>query len=62
MASKPHLLMRVLQAIIYRLWTVLFFLTAISLLGLVQYFWPSLFRAGLAVQGWVMTGLQFLQN
>lgn len=35
MASKPSLLMRILQAIIHRVWTVLFFLTLLSVLA-----WP----------------------
>lgn len=62
MASRPHLLIRILQAVIHRLWTVLFFLMTLSLLGLAQHFWPYLLRAGLTVQTWIAAGLHFFRN
>jgi hypothetical protein len=61
MASKSQCI-RILQVITYWLWAGLFFLTAFSLTSLTHHFWPSFSRVALAIQGWVMAGLQFLQN
>ncbi|WP_156902600.1 hypothetical protein [Desulfomicrobium escambiense] len=46
MASKPSLFIRVLQAIIHRVWTVLFFLTAFSLATLVNHWWDAIANVG----------------
>ncbi len=62
MASTPSLFVRILQAVIHRVWTVLFFLTVFSLATLVHHWWDAIANAGLAVQGLVLSGIELLRQ
>ena len=62
MASTPSLFIRILQAIIHRVWTVLFFLTVFCVATLVNHWWDAIAKAGLAVQGLVLSGIDLLRQ
>ncbi len=62
MASKPRLFIRVLQAIIHRVWTVLFFLTVFSLATLVNHWWDAILRGYHAVEGWVLAVMELIRQ
>jgi hypothetical protein len=62
MASKPRLFLRVLQAIIHRVWTVLFFLTVFSLATLVNHWWDVILRGYHAVEGWVLAAMELIRQ
>ncbi len=42
MASKPTLFVRILLAVIHKIWAVLFFLVSLSVVSLVNHYWPFL--------------------
>jgi len=62
MASKPRLFIRVLQAIIHRVWTVLFFLTVFSLATLVNHWWGAILGGYHAVEGWVLAVVELIRH
>ena len=62
MASTPSLFIRILKAIIHRVWTVLFFLTVFSLATLVNHWWGAIVNAGLAVQGLILSGIDLFRQ
>ena len=62
MASTPSLFMRILKAIIHRVWTVLFFLTVFSLATLANHWWDAIANAALAVQGLVLSGIDLFRQ
>ena len=62
MASTPSLFMRILKAIIHRVWTVLFFLSVFSLATLINHWWDAIVNAGLAVQGLVLSGIDLFRQ
>ena len=62
MASKPSLLMRILQAIIHRVWTVLFFLTLLSVLALANHWWDIIASGYHALENWIMTGIELISG
>ena len=62
MASTPSLFIRILKAIIHRVWTVLFFMTVFSLATLVNHWWDAIVNAGLAVQGLVLSGIDLFRQ
>lgn len=61
MASKPSLFMRILQAIIHRVWTVLFFLTALSVLTLADHWWEHIAPGYRMLEGWILTGIDLIR-
>lgn len=62
MASTPSLFVRILQAVIHRVWTALFFLTVFSLVTLAHHWWAAIANAGLAVQGLILSGIDLLRQ
>lgn len=62
MASTPSLFMRILQAIIHRVWTVLFFLSVLSVLALANHWWEPIAHAYHALEGWVVSGLDLIRR
>ncbi len=60
MASTPRLSVRILQAIIHRVWTVLFFLSVISLLALVNHWWDAIMSFYNTIESWVLAGIGLL--
>jgi hypothetical protein len=57
MASNQSLFMRILRAIIHRVWTVLFFLTLLSVLVLANHWWDILANGYSALTGWIMSAI-----
>jgi hypothetical protein len=62
MASKPSLFMRILQAIIHRVWTVLFFLTVLSVLALTDHWWETIASGYHALANWALAGMDLLRR
>lgn len=62
MASRPSLFLRVLQAIIHKVWTVLFFLTAFSLACAANHWWDHILNGYTVFSGWVMTGIDLIRQ
>lgn len=62
MASRPSLFLRVLQAIIHRVWTVLFFLTAFSLACVANHWWDRLVHGYSVLAGWIMAGVDLVRQ
>lgn len=62
MASAPSLLVRVLQAIIYRVWTFLFFLTSLALVCLANHWWSAIHNGYGTVTHWIMVIVDALKN
>jgi hypothetical protein len=54
--------MRILQAIIHRLWTVLFFLTVLSVLALGNHWWESIAAGYHVLEGWILTGVDLIRR
>lgn len=61
MASTPRLSIRILQAIIHRVWTVLFFLSVISLLALINHWWDAIMSSYSMIENWVLAGIGLLR-
>jgi hypothetical protein len=61
MASTPSLFVRILKAIIHRVWTVLFFLTVFSLATLANHWWDVIANAGVTVQGLFQSGVDLFR-
>ena len=57
MASNQSLFMRILRAIIHRVWTVLFFLTLLSVLALANHWWDILANGYSVLAGWIMSAI-----
>lgn len=62
MASKPSLFMRILQAIVHRVWAVLFFLTVLSLLALADHWWEAISSGYHVLEGWVLAGMDLIRR
>jgi hypothetical protein len=62
MASTPRLSIRILQAIIHRVWTVLFFLSVISLLSLTNHWWDDILSGYNALQNWILAGIDLFRQ
>jgi hypothetical protein len=62
MASTPSLYIRILQAVIHRVWTVLFFLSVFSVATLVNHWWDAIVNVGLALQGLALTALDLFRQ
>jgi hypothetical protein len=62
MASTPSLFIRILQAVIHRVWTVLFFLSVFSVATLVNHWWDAIVSAGLALQGLATSALDLFRQ
>jgi hypothetical protein len=62
MTYTPSLFVRILQAIIHRVWTVLFFLSVFSGATLVNHWWDDLVSAGLTLQGLVISALDLFRH
>ena len=62
MAYTPSLFIRILQALIHRVWTVLFFLTVFSVAILINHWWDGIVSAGLTLQGLAMSALDMLRH
>ncbi|MGE4440850.1 MAG: hypothetical protein AB7D27_05090 [Desulfomicrobium sp.] len=62
MASKPSLFMRILQAIIHRVWAVLFFLTLLSMLALANHWWDILASGYHALESWILAGIELIRG
>lgn len=62
MASTPSLFMRILQAIIHRVWTVLFFLSVLSILALANHWWDPIAQGYRALEGWILSGLDLIRR
>lgn len=62
MASTPRLSIRILQAIIHRVWAVLFFLSVISLLALINHWWDAIMSSYGMIENWVLTGIDLLRQ
>jgi hypothetical protein len=54
MASRPSLFIRALQAVIHRVWTVLFFLTTFCLATLANHWWDRILGLLGSVKTWIM--------
>jgi hypothetical protein len=62
MASNQSLFMRILRAIIHRVWTVLFFLTLLSVLALTNHWWDILASGCSALADWVMSAMGLIRS
>ena len=62
MASDSSLFMRILRAIIHRVWTVLFFLSVLSVLSVANHWWDVLAGGYHALQGWILTGIDLTRG
>jgi len=62
MASTPRLSIRILQAIIHRVWTVLFFLSVISLLALKNHWWDAIMSSYSLIESWILAGIGLLRQ
>lgn len=62
MASTPRLSIRILQAIIHRVWTVLFFLSVISLLSLTNHWWDDILSGYNTLQNWILAGIDLFRQ
>ena len=62
MASTPRLSIRILLAIIHRVWTVLFFLSVISLLSLTNHWWDDILSGYNARQNWILAGIDLFRQ
>ena len=62
MASDSSLFMRILRAIIHKVWTVLFFLSVLSVLSLANHWWDVLAGGYHALQGLILTGIDLIRG
>ena len=62
MASTPRLSIRILQAIIHRVWTVLFFLSVIALLSLTNHWWDDIMGGYNALQNWILAAIDLFRQ
>jgi len=62
MASKPSLFMRILQAIIHRVWTVLFFLSVLAVLALGNHWWENIAVGYHVLEGWILAGMDLIRR
>lgn len=61
MTSPTHLCLRVLQIVIRNIWTVLFFLSSLSILSLANHFWEHIVNAVLSAQTLILSSINFLR-
>ncbi len=62
MASNSSLFMRILQAIIHRVWTVLFFLSILSVLALANHWWNHIADGYHILEGWARAGMELIRR
>lgn len=61
MTSPTRLCLHILQIVIHNIWTVLFFLSSLSILALANHFWERIASAFLSAQTLILSGLDFLR-
>lgn len=61
MAYTPSLFIRILQTVIHRVWTVLFFLSVFSVATLINHWWDAIVSAGQSLQGLAMSALELFR-
>ncbi|NLW81235.1 MAG: hypothetical protein GXY42_06135 [Desulfovibrionales bacterium] len=61
MTPKPRLLLRILETIIHWVWSVLFFLTVLSLLFLANHYWDIILAMVQTVHSLVLKGAELLR-
>jgi hypothetical protein len=54
--------MRILQAVIHRVWTVLFFLTILSVLTVANHWWDILSNSYHSLANWVLSGIDVIRR
>jgi hypothetical protein len=54
--------MRILRTIIYRVWTILFFLSVLSLLSVANYWWDILASGYHALQSWILAAIELIRS
>jgi hypothetical protein len=52
--------MRILRAIIHKVWTVLFFLSVLSLLFVANHWWDIIASGYHALENWILTGIELI--
>lgn len=62
MASTPPLFLRILQAVIHKLWSVLFFLCALSVTCLTNHWWDRIVTGYLCLEQWILHGIELLRG
>jgi len=62
MASNSSFFMRILRTIIYRVWTILFFLSVLSLLSVANYWWDILASGYHALQSWILAAIELIRS
>jgi hypothetical protein len=62
MASNSSLFMRILRAIIHRVWTVLFFLSVLSVLALANHWWDVIAGGYHVLQSWILAGIDLIRG
>ena len=60
MASNSSFFMRILRAIIHKVWTVLFFLSVLSLLFVANHWWDIIASGYHALENWILTGIELI--
>ncbi len=61
MTSPAHFCLRVLQIVTRNIWTVLFFLSSLSILSLVNHYWEHLVNAVLSAQTLILSSIDSLR-
>ncbi len=62
MASDSSFFMRILRAVIHRVWTVLFFLSILSLLSLANHWWDIIASGYHTLQSWILAGIDLIRS
>jgi len=62
MASNSSFFMRILRAIIHRVWTILFFLSVLSLLSVANHWWGIIASGYHALQSWILAAIELIRG
>lgn len=62
MAPKQRLLIRILQAIIHKIWAALFFLSTLSLISLANHYWSDILAGYHLAEGYCLKVLELIRN
>ena len=62
MTSNSSFFMRILRAVIHRVWGVLFFLTVLSLLSVANHWWDIIASGYHALENWILTGIELIRG
>jgi hypothetical protein len=54
--------MRILRAIIHRVWAILFFLSVLSLLSVANHWWDIIASGYHALENWILAGIELLRG